>query len=661
LDIDPRLAALADNGGPTWTHALLPGSPAIDAGNNTAAPSTDQRGNRRPRDGDGDGVAVVDVGAFEFALGQSGIEAAPDLATLNEDTTNNIIPVLANDAGPVGTMLTVADVTQPAHGTASVGSNGDVVLYTPAPNFAGTDSFAYTVSDGSGAATAMVTVMVINTDTDLQGTADDDVFLVRLDASGANVQVFGNDTATGAPLFSMPLDAVAALLFEALGGDDRLLIDTIHGSPLPAGGIQFLGGDQGAGGDVLVVREHRASGAYRPDGEQAGDGIVTLGGSNVALAGVEAIDVSGFGAFTVATPNADDALSLTNTSDAGVQLSGTSGDVAIAPVTLADISTFIIDAESHDATSADDSGDDSLNVSTTGDAAGDLGVVQYRSGMGDNTLSIESGTARIDATVSGGGTLATTVSVGSALITRQFRQTSLALAAGSRATIIPNGIGTAPSMLNRLTLEEGATLDITDHALVIDYVSDSPAAMIRDKIAEGRGGAGVGQGLWNGTGITSSEAQLLNAIEADARSIGYAENATLPLGPYTTFRGQPVDDTSVLIAYTRTGDANLDGVVDDDDVTIVGATYAPRVPQPHWALGDFDYNGFVDDDDVTLLGAFYNPKAAPLMAPAAVPNGFKADMAQDNAALLELFSALGAEEDEARDRFGKSPVRRMVV
>jgi hypothetical protein len=85
------------------------------------------------------------------------------------------------------------------------------------------------------------------------------------------------------------------------------------------------------------------------------------------------------------------------------------------------------------------------------------------------------------------------------------------------------------------------------------------------------------------------------------------------------------------------------------------------VPQPHWALGDFDYNGFVDDDDVTLLGAFYNPKAAPLMAPAAVPNGFKADMAQDNAALLELFSALGAEEDEARDRFGKSPVRRMVV
>ena len=80
----------------------------------------------------------------------------------------------------------------------------------------------------------------------------------------------------------------------------------------------------------------------------------------------------------------------------------------------------------------------------------------------------------------------------------------------------------------------------------------------------------------------------------------------MPLGPYTNFRGQPVDATSILLAYTRTGDANLDGLVNDEDVTIVSATYAPGVPQPHWALGDFDYNGFVDDDDVTLLGAFYN-------------------------------------------------------
>ena len=58
-------------------------------------------------------------------------------------------------------------------------------------------------------------------------------------------------------------------------------------------------------------------------------------------------------------------------------------------------------------------------------------------------------------------------------------------------------------------------------------------------------------------------------------------------------------------------------MVNDDDVTIVGAVYAPGVANASWANGDFDYNGFVDDDDVTLLGALYDPSATPILAPAA--------------------------------------------
>jgi beta-glucanase (GH16 family) len=44
-----RLGPLADNGGPTWTHALLAGSPALDAANDAACPATDQRGVTRPQ------------------------------------------------------------------------------------------------------------------------------------------------------------------------------------------------------------------------------------------------------------------------------------------------------------------------------------------------------------------------------------------------------------------------------------------------------------------------------------------------------------------------------------------------------------------------------------------------------------------------------------
>lgn len=63
--VDPIMAPLQDNGGPTFTHAFLFGSPAIDAGSNTDCLSNDQRGNPRPVDGDGDGVAKCDIGAYE--------------------------------------------------------------------------------------------------------------------------------------------------------------------------------------------------------------------------------------------------------------------------------------------------------------------------------------------------------------------------------------------------------------------------------------------------------------------------------------------------------------------------------------------------------------------------------------------------------------------
>src|SRR5215813_3617403 len=68
----PNLGPLADNGGPTLTHALLVDSPAIDAGNPAGCTdnvgnvlTTDQRGAARPTDGNGDGVAICDIGSYE--------------------------------------------------------------------------------------------------------------------------------------------------------------------------------------------------------------------------------------------------------------------------------------------------------------------------------------------------------------------------------------------------------------------------------------------------------------------------------------------------------------------------------------------------------------------------------------------------------------------
>jgi hypothetical protein len=65
---DPLLSPLQNNAGPALTHVPFNHSPAVDAGDNTGLPPTDQRGYPRIADGNDDGVARVDLGAVEDGL-----------------------------------------------------------------------------------------------------------------------------------------------------------------------------------------------------------------------------------------------------------------------------------------------------------------------------------------------------------------------------------------------------------------------------------------------------------------------------------------------------------------------------------------------------------------------------------------------------------------
>jgi hypothetical protein len=209
--------------------------------------------------------------------------------------------------------------------------------------------------------------------------------------------------------------------------------------------------------------------------------------------------------------------------------------------------------------------------------------------------------------------------------------------------------------------------DVADQQLTVSYVDDavSPAATLREQLISGRGGPGMGNGLWTGPGITSSAAAAANAINPESRAVGYADSPAAPSGDLAA-AGE--NDPSIIIRYTRTGDANLDGVVNDDDLTILGANYAPGVANPHWALGDFDYNGFVDDDDVTLLGAFYDPAAAPLNPPAEPgANSARFAMAVPEPATFVLFMIAGcaatvciAAQYHRRSRFSRRLVSSMM-
>ena len=268
--IDPRLGSLAANGGPTHSLLPLPFSPAIDAIPPLSCTLTlDQRAAPRPieemcdigaveleleyapvatadaytatgnaplgvsapgvlqNDVDGDWdpltalvdtpplVGVLDLsvdGSFIYTPGQDGVVtfiygafdgsglatatvtitvtginnapvAGDDAFDVDEDSTDNVLDVLDGDSDADGDALEVWAVSDPPNGTA-VDHDTDV-LYTPDPDFFGSDTFTYTVSDGNGGlSSAAVTVSVSNVNDapvavdDVYTTPDDTVLVV---------------------------------------------------------------------------------------------------------------------------------------------------------------------------------------------------------------------------------------------------------------------------------------------------------------------------------------------------------------------------------------------------------------------------------------------------------------------------------------------------
>ena len=123
-----------------------------------------------------------------FTLVVADVDAPPiardDAATTTPGTAVTVA-VLENDTddGP----LAVVEVTDPANGTAEI--VGNAVRYTPDGGFSGTDSFAYTVSDGTSTATATVTITVANG----APTAQNDAATTAEDTA-VTVPVLANDT-----------------------------------------------------------------------------------------------------------------------------------------------------------------------------------------------------------------------------------------------------------------------------------------------------------------------------------------------------------------------------------------------------------------------------------------------------------------------------------
>lgn len=124
--------------------------------------------------------------------------------------------------------------------------------------------------------------------------------------------------------------------------------------------------------------------------------------------------------------------------------------------------------------------------------------------------------------------------------------------------------------VNQLIMGTDAQLDVGTNTLVISYIGSSPATSIASLIT-----SGSNRGQWNAPGIVSSAAA---ADTSHATAVGYFDN------------GQ-----TVTIRQTWYGDANLDGVVNADDLSLIMTGQAKHATR--WQDGNFNYDTQIDADD----------------------------------------------------------------
>lgn len=225
-------------------------------------------------------------------------------------------------------------------------------------------------------------------------------------------------------------------------------------------------------------------------------------------------------------------------------------------------------------------------------------------GAGTLQLAASSNSA---ARISGNGTLQ--IASGASLTSDAVQLNALVI---NGSHVIHSNSGRALSTVGSLTL--GGTyggsasaastwtgsLDLTNSRLVVEDTSTNRA----NDLAILKNQALASNTANNTVGIFSSTAAAANtAAGKTAMVVVVSDNAvrmaTFPAGS-TNFGGvNNVDANSILVTAAFKGDANLDGVVDIQDLTDVANHWQQTVTD--WSQGDFDGNNFVDIQDLTAV------------------------------------------------------------
>jgi hypothetical protein len=173
------------------------------------------------------------------------------------------------------------------------------------------------------------------------------------------------------------------------------------------------------------------------------------------------------------------------------------------------------------------------------------------------------------------------------------------------------GAGASAVLLDALNLGVGAKLDVGARALAIrngnvGSWNGSAYSGVTGMVASGYDG-----GAWDGAGIITSQSNATGGNTLTTLAVAKAADVLgLTASQTTLWNGQSVDANTVLVKYTYSGDANLDGVVNGDDYFQTDSAFPQNLHG--WLNGDFNFDGVINGDDYFLIDSTFPQQGPPL-------------------------------------------------
>lgn len=178
-------------------------------------------------------LSLIDFGSVTINIIDQ-FDVANDAFTVNEDTTNSTLDVLANDAVSASVEINAVGSTS-AGGTVSIAANGRSLVYTPAANYFGGETFTYTVRNAAGEtrrATVNVTVNNVNDNP----VAMDNAFSINNRGQATSFNVLAND--------SIAPDSGETLSIASVGTPTRGgSVSVVNGEIVYTPATNFFGGE----------------------------------------------------------------------------------------------------------------------------------------------------------------------------------------------------------------------------------------------------------------------------------------------------------------------------------------------------------------------------------------------------------------------------------